>query len=161
MKLNSTKNNNSQVKYFSFLIIIILFVISNVSFSQGRRDRPGSKSTYIKVIQSDSTRPSYTDSTIAFDTTQIVPVDSTARLKYFQYSPDYVYGSKISKTTSPILLGNSDQIKKEIAFDTSGNVILTESFEGEYIRAPLIIPLDEYLKEISENNNRLVFQDIF
>lgn len=161
MKLNSTKNNNSQLKYFSFLIIIILFVISNVSFSQGRRDRPGSKSTYIKVIQSDSTRPSYTDSTIAFDTTQIVPVDSTARLKYFQYSPDYVHGSKISKTTSPILLGNSDQIKKEIAFDTSGNVILTESFEGEYIRAPLIIPLDEYLREISENNNRLVFQDIF
>ena len=159
MKLSSTKTKIPRCNLF-FSIIIILFVISNVSFSQGRRDRISGNQNYIKVSQSDTSKlPG--DSLILSDTTRLLPVDSTARIKYFTYSPDYNYGTSLKQKNSPILLGNSDQIKKEILFDTSGNVIISEKFDGENIRAPLVIPLTDYLSIISENNEKLVFTDIF
>lgn len=162
MKLNSTIETKFRFKFNAFLclIIIILFVISNVSFSQGRRDRIGTRSNYIKVKQTDSTI-SFVDSLYTIDSTRLAPADSSARLKYFKYSPDYNYGTKLNQIKSPVLLGNSDAIKREITFDSLNNVTITERFEGDYIKAPLIIPLDEYLNDISENSLRLTFVDIF
>ncbi|MBL8007560.1 MAG: cell surface protein SprA, partial [Ignavibacteria bacterium] len=75
--------------------------------------------------------------------------------------PDYSFGSKLTGVSSPLLLGDAEMIKKQITFDTSGNVVLTETFEGEEIRAPLVIPLSAYLSAISANNERLIFTDIF
>ncbi|MBK8983372.1 MAG: cell surface protein SprA [Ignavibacteria bacterium] len=142
-----------------FLIIIILFGICNVTFSQGRRDRISGNVNYNRVGQTD------TSSVIsAEDSLKLIearePVDSTARIKYFTYEPEYFFGTKLKGRTSPILLGNSAVLKPEITFDTSGNVILTENFNGEPIRAPLVIPLDTYLQQLSENNRENIFSDI-
>jgi len=142
-----------------FLIIIILFGICNVTFSQGRRDRISGNVNYNKVGQTD------TSSVIsAEDSLKLIearePVDSTARLKYFTYEPEYFFGTKVKGRTSPLLLGNSAVLKPEVSFDTSGNVILTENFNGEPIRAPLVIPLDTYLQQLSTKNRENIFSDI-
>jgi Motility related/secretion protein len=142
------------------LIIIILFAISNVSFSQGRRDRPGGIYNYNKINNSDTTQGNPNDTTLAIDTTRLMPVDSTARIKYFKYVPEYSYGTKLTQKTSPILLGNSDNIKYDIKFDSTGNVIIREQFEGKDIRAPLIIPLDKYIEEVTQNNVSKAFNDL-
>ncbi|MEO6695592.1 MAG: cell surface protein SprA, partial [Ignavibacteria bacterium] len=162
MNLFPLINFKSKYQTTLFLvIIIILFTISNVSFSQGRRDRVSGNTNYSKVNQSDtSNNGSALDSLLATDSTRLLPVDSTARIKYFKYDPQYFFGTKIERKSSPLLLENASLIKKEISFDTSGNVIINEKFEGKNIRAPLIIPLEKYISEISGNNLRSVFSDI-
>ncbi|MEO8209767.1 MAG: cell surface protein SprA, partial [bacterium] len=141
-------------------IIIILFAISNVSFSQGRRDRPSGVTNYNKSNTSDTSQSNSIDSILALDSTVIIPVDSTARIKYFKYVPEYSYGTKLYDETSPILLTNPSNINYEVNFDSSGNVVVTEKFDGEDIRAPLIIPLDQYLSGLSEKNIKKGFSDI-
>ncbi|MBV6479847.1 MAG: hypothetical protein HGGPFJEG_02651 [Ignavibacteria bacterium] len=141
------------------LIIIILFSISNVSFSQGRRDRLSGPPTYVKVKQ-DTSNAFLGDTLYTIDSTRLQPVDSTARIKYFKYVPEYTFGTKIMAPSSPLLLENSSQIKKDISFDTDGNVIIKETFDGDEIRAPLVVPLDVYLNEISKVNERKIFSDL-
>ncbi|MBK7447029.1 MAG: hypothetical protein IPJ45_13620 [Ignavibacteria bacterium] len=115
MKYNSTEKNCNKFNLF-FLIIIILFIISNVSFSQGRRDRISGNINYTRINLSDTTTRTSSDSLITIDTTKLLPVDSTARIKYFKYNPEYTYNTKISRSKSPLLLNNSDQIKKRNSF---------------------------------------------
>ncbi len=159
MKYNSTEKNCNKFNLF-FLIIIILFIISNVSFSQGRRDRISGNINYTRINLSDTTTRTSSDSLLTIDTTKLLPVDSTARIKYFKYNPEYTYNTKISRSKSPLLLNNSDQIKREILFDSSGNVVINEKFENEDIKVPLVISLDKYLSEVSENNLRNSFSNI-
>lgn len=142
------------------LIIIILFGISNVTFSQGRRDRTGVRNNYVKVNPNDTSTVYSTEDSLSLIGVNQEPVDSTARIKYFQYEPVYKFGTKIQGRSSPLLLGNSTLLKPEIKFDTSGNVILTENFNGEPIRAPLVIPLEEYLQALSANNIENLFSII-
>ncbi len=144
------------------LIIIILFAISNVSFSQGRRDRPGGLNNYNKSNTTDTTGGQLNDSTLqlSIDTTKIIPADSTSRIRYFTYSPQYSYGTKLPKKISPLLLDNASNIKYEVKFDTTGNVIITEKFEGTDIRAPLVLTMDQYLAAVSTNNINSIFTDI-
>jgi hypothetical protein len=153
--------NNSTFQSFSFLIIIIIIsIISNVSFSQGRRDRANTNFNYVKTNPFDTSGVSIGDSLAAIDSTRLLPVDSTARIKYFKYVPEYFYGTSLSKKTSPFLLGNSSNIKQEINFDSSGNVVISEKFDDYDIRAPLVIPLSVYLAERSAINNKRTFEDI-
>lgn len=160
MRFISLKNNSGLQSYSFLIIIIILFVISNVSFSQGRRDRANTNFNYIKTNPSDTSNGSIGDSILAIDSTRLLPVDSTARIKYFKYIPEYLYGTKLSQRTSPFLLDNSSNIKYELSFDESGNAVIKEKFDDYDIRAPLIIPLDQYLAERSQINNKKLFEDL-
>ncbi|MBK8550137.1 MAG: cell surface protein SprA [Ignavibacteria bacterium] len=161
--MGSTSVTNNLYKLWSakfLLIIIILFVISNVSFSQGRRDRANSNFNYKKTTPTDTSGTALADSLLGRDSTIILPVDSTARIKYFKYVPEYAFGTTIPRKTSPIILDNSSNIKKEISFDSSGNVVITEKFDDYDIRAPLIIPLDQYLAQRSAINTNNIFGEI-
>lgn len=160
MRFISLKNNSGLQSYSFLIIIIILFVISNVSFSQGRRDRANTNFNYIKTNPSDTSNGLTGDSILAIDSTRLLPVDSTARIKYFKYIPEYLYGTKLSKRTSPFLLENSSNIKYELSFDESGNAVIKEKFDDYDIRAPLIIPLDQYLAERTAINNKKLFEDL-
>lgn len=156
-----TDKNNSTIQYFSFFIIIIIIsIISNVSFSQGRRDRANTNFNYVKTNPSDTSNGTLGDSLAAIDSTRLLPVDSTARIKYFKYVPEYLFGTTLSKKTSPFLLDNSSNIKYEINFDSSGNAVVTEKFDDYDIRAPLIIPLGQYLAARSAINNKKIFEEL-
>ncbi|MDZ4712394.1 MAG: cell surface protein SprA [bacterium] len=160
MKLNFARNIVSGIQPTSFLsIIIILIAISNVSFSQGRRDRANNNFNYNKNNPNDTSTVSG-DTLLAIDSTRLLPVDSTARIKFFRYIPEYLFGTKIRQKSSPLLLENSDNIKYNVSFDTLGNVIIREKFDEDDIRAPLVIPLDKYLKELSESNLKKTFEQI-
>ncbi len=159
MKFNSPGNNKFRFQSTSFLIIIIiLFAISNVSFSQGRRDRMNGNFNYTK--NPTDTSKTVNDSLLARDSTRLLPVDSTARIKYFKYVPEQSYGTRVNNKISPLLLQNSDNIKYNVTFDSSGNAIVTEKWGGDEIRAPLIIPLEKYLSERTKSNLKKVFSDI-
>lgn len=97
---------------------------------------------------------------LALDSIKMLPVDSTARIKYFKYVPEYSYGTSIGGKTSPYLLGGSALIAKSIEFDQSGNVVVTESFDGEPIRAPLVVPLTSYLAVVTDKNKNKALSDI-
>lgn len=142
---------------YSLIIIVIITAISNVSFSQGRRDKYHINQNYNQQYNSDTSKQNTGDTLLSIDTTRLAPVDSTARLKYFKYVPEYTFGTRLPRSTSPLLLGNSSAITYETDFDSSGNVVVREKFDGEDIRAPLVIPLDKYLSEMSQSN----FQNIF
>ena len=127
-----------------------MFVFSIISFdvvySQGRRDIDKYKGyTY---SPSDTSKFGFGDTTqYLLDTTRLPPVDSTARVKYFTYIPEYSYGTQLKEKTHPLLLGNSSYIVKKITFDSLNNVIIRETFQGEDIKAPLVLPLKKYLEE--------------
>lgn len=139
---------------FVLSIILIILSINNDSFSQGRRDRVGSNINY-KVTQEDTAKSQ--DSLLAVDSTTLAPRDSSARLKYFKYDPDYSYGTTIAAVSSPFLLSSSSQIQKETSFDEDGNIVVTESFAGEPIKAPLVLPLAGYLTAVSAVNAQSSF----
>ncbi|MBK8553581.1 MAG: hypothetical protein IPL53_21990 [Ignavibacteria bacterium] len=61
------------------------------------------------------------------------------RIKYFTYVPEYSFGTYLSAPKSPFLLGEASSIKKELTFDSSGNVVVTETLDGHPIRAPLVL----------------------
>jgi hypothetical protein len=144
---------------FVLSIIIILFAINNVSFSQGRRDRIGGNVNY-KVNQQDTSKGIIQDSLLAQDSTKLLPIDSTARIKYFKYAPEYSYGTSIKGRTSPFLLSGSALIAQKVEFDQNGNVVVTESFDGEPIRAPLVLPLAGYLSTVTDKNKNRAFSEI-
>lgn len=161
MNFNSLKKSDPLIQPQKlFLIIIILFGISNVTFSQGRRDRISGNTNYNKVSQNDTGSAISPEDSLLLIQKRLEPVDSTARIKYFKYVPEYNFGTGIQGRTSPLILSKSNNIKSEIEFDTSGNVVMKELFDGEPIRAPLVIPLDTYLKEMSSNNLSNIFSDI-
>ncbi|MCU0373421.1 MAG: cell surface protein SprA, partial [Ignavibacteria bacterium] len=110
----------------------------------------------------DSIRKKLADSLgIVFDTTAMQPVDSTARLKYFQYIPSYSYGTSLKSKTHPLLLENSSFIKKEVSFNEKNQIIIRETFNGEDIRAPLIMELSDYISTEEKKNTVQVFTQIF
>jgi len=94
------------------------------------------------------------------DSIRKLPVDSTARIKYFKYIAPYTYGTKPNTTISPILLGNSENIKYEVTFDSLDHVIVRQTFNGEDIKAPLVMSIDAYLKLLGQQKQRTIFSDI-
>jgi cell surface protein SprA len=154
-------NLNNKIKSIIvfFVIIINLFSICNVSFSQGRRDLDKFRGITYNV--NDTLKNKFKDSTeIALDSIRRLPVDSTARIKYFKYTPQYSYGTPVKEKTFPLLLENSSFIRTEVSFDTLNNVIITEKFEGEDIKAPLVIPLTQYLQVLGRVNEKNIFSGL-
>lgn len=145
---------------FIAAILINLLSISKISFAQGRRDIDGNK--YVIFNFSDTTKFKFIDSTqIGSDTIRRAPVDSTARLKYFQYFPDFTYGTKIIEKSHPLLLENSSFVKTEITFDSNNAVLIKRTFNGEDVKIPLKVPLNKYLEFVSGNNKKKILSDIF
>jgi len=116
-------NNNLRKKLLVIAIIINLFAIYNVSFSQGRRHLDQFKTgTY---TYKDSLRSGLNDSLRAIeDSLRNLPVDSTARIKHFTYEPEYTFGTNVVDKTHPLLLGNSSHVKYDVTFDKNDNVII-------------------------------------
>jgi hypothetical protein len=145
---------------FAFTIIAIMGGICNVTFSQGRREL-GTYQNYNYELN-DSIRKKLADSLgIAFDSTARLPVDSTARIKFFQYIPTFTYGTKIKPKTHPLLLENSSYVKKEVSFNEKNQIVIRETFNDEDIRAPLVMDLSSYLAIKEKENSAFVFGQLF
>jgi len=142
-------------------IIINLFAISNVSFSQGRRELDKFRTYAYNPF--DSVRMKIKDSSqIAIeDSLRRIPVDSTARIKYFKYIKNYVYGATLSEKVHPLLLSNASMVTTEMSFDSLNNVVIKQKFNGEDIKAPLVVSLDKYLTTLSKSNEKSVFNGLF
>lgn len=143
------------------IVFISLFGICNDAFSQGRRDIDKFRTNFYNPF--DTSRNKGKDSlTIAIeDSLRNVPVDSTARVKYFKYIRKYVYGVEPVEKTHPLILDNSSLIRSELTFDSLNNVVIRQKFENEDIKAPLVIPIDRYLYVLSKANEKTIFNTIF
>lgn len=154
------KSNITFQSTFFLLAIFITFIASfGDTHAQGRR---GKDIIIISGNPLDSSFTSVLDSVdkARQDSIRRLPVDSTARIKYFKYIAPYNYGTKPNTTISPILLGGSTEIKYEVSFDSLNNVIIRETFNGEDIKAPLVMPIDAYLRLLSQQKQRTIFSDI-
>lgn len=161
MNFNSVKNKVTVFNYTSVsIIIIILFVISNVSFSQGRRNTGNTNFNYVKTNPNDTGSVFSEDSSLTNEVKNELVGDSTVRIKYFTYVPEYSYGTYLAVPKSPFLLGDASGIKKELTFDSSGNAVITETLDGHPIRAPLVLSLDDYIADRSYINNEKSFEEI-
>ncbi|MDD5362954.1 MAG: cell surface protein SprA [Ignavibacteria bacterium] len=110
----------------------------------------------------DSLRKKLADSLgLAYDSSYYQPVDSTARIKYFQYKPKYSFGTKLKEKTHPLLLDNSTRIQREVTFNDKNQVVIRQTFNGEEIRAPLVMDFKDYLKILEKTNDDKVFYDLF
>jgi hypothetical protein len=145
---------------FFAVIILILLSICNDSFSQGRRDRDNIN---IRPNEQDTLKvPVYIQEPVKIleDSVLTGPVDSTARIKYFTFTPEYSYGTELMKKKHPLLLDDSQYITHEVSFDSAGFVIIRQKFAGEEIKAPLILPVEKYLSELSVYNAKRGFREI-
>ena len=125
------------IKYFFGLTIILnLFALSNVTFSQGRRDwdiihgnEYNSGDTFIHL-----------DSNLVnnIDSSKILIIDSTAAERLFPYVPEYSYGVKVNQWRHPLLMGDATQIKYSVSFDSTGNVTIRKQLDGEDIQVPRV-----------------------
>ncbi|CAN5652798.1 cell surface protein SprA [soil metagenome] len=144
---------------FLFLIIVNLFALSNISFSQGRRGLDFFVGSY---------NPTDTGNVVLVDSLELarldslrrIPIDSTARVKYFTYERQYDYGVNGNSTLNPLLLSNSSSIQTTVTFDSLDNVIIRQQFNGEDIKAPLILTLDQYLHLRSAIRQKSIFSDL-
>ncbi len=101
------------------------------------------------------------DTGIVRDSTKIrLPVDSTARVKYFRYSREDRLTALFEKDKSPIIMTSSSRVDYKIEFDSSNNVIIRESILGEEIKYPLKVPLDKYIEVRSKENLQNQFYKI-
>ncbi len=163
--LVNTKNRFNRFPHrknliFLSAIIVILLTISNVSFSQGRRDL--GPYTNFRYEMSDSLRKKLADSLgISYDSSYYAPVDSLSRVKYFQYKPVYSYGTKLKEKTHPLLLENSSKIERQVTFNDKNQVVIRETFNGEDIKAPLIMEFADYMKTLERKNEERVYYDLF
>jgi len=136
---------------FIFAIITILFTFYNVSLSQGRRDIDKTSQIYKR----DTLGVKTTDTLITGrDTTLLQPVDSTARIKYFVYSPEFSYGMRIYEKKHPFLLEDANLVQSSFKFDSLNNIIIRKQFLQEDIKTPLVVPLDEYLIHLQEKGEK-------
>lgn len=142
-------------------IVVSLFAIYNDSYSQGRRDLDKFRTSVYNPF--DTSRIKLRDSSLTAieDSLRRIPVDSTSRVKYFKYIRKYVYGIQVIEKTHPLILDNSSLIKTELIFDSLNNVVIRQRFEDEDIKAPLVIPLDKYIKTLSRANEKSIFNTIF
>lgn len=157
MKLKS----NITFRTTLFLTVIFITLISSFSdvLAQGRRGKD------FIIITGNPLDSSYTTALDSLDKARLdsirkLPVDSTARIKYFKYIAPYNYGTKPNTPVSPFLLGNSEGIKYEVKFDSLDNVVIRQTFNGEDIKAPLVIKMDAYIKLLSGQKQKSIFKEI-
>lgn len=144
-----SKKKNSINRRLLKAVIIFLFLssIANISYAQGRRDLIG-KNNYAFRNLNDTSKFGGIDS-LGRDTLIVFKGDSTSRIKYFVYSEPYDYTARLKESKSPILPPEASLILTEIKFDSTGNVIVSRTLNGEPLSVPLIMPLDKYIQEYS------------
>ncbi|MCX6165306.1 MAG: hypothetical protein NTU73_10705 [Ignavibacteriae bacterium] len=142
-------------------IMVSLFAICNVSFSQGRRDLDKFRTSVYNPFDTTRTKLRDSSQTAIEDSLRRVPVDSTSRVKYFKYIRKYVFGIQLIEKTHPLILDNSSLIKTELTFDSLNNVVIRQKFEEEDIKAPLVISLEKYIRTLSRANEKSIFNTIF
>ena len=121
-------------------IFIALFSSVKDTFAQGR-DRSKYQLGYI------DTSGSYIDTSLISDTTHIRgPIDSTARVNNFKYEKNDDPVPSYGDYRSSLLLYGSRGVDYNLKFDSLNNVIITETFEGEQVKVPLVIPFDKYIQ---------------
>lgn len=153
------KNNSGRIIFSAIIVFIAHFIILSSASAQGRRDWDrGSGPGY---TYGDSLYTHEQDSIQAvLDSLRRLPVDSTARLKYFVYNPEYSPVGDVKEYEHPLLMGRSDKITYTVTFD-SNNAIITRKFLEYDITIPLVVPLDEYIQTLTDLNQQKIFSDIF
>ncbi|MDA3859713.1 MAG: cell surface protein SprA, partial [Melioribacteraceae bacterium] len=84
-------------------------------------------------------------------------LDSTARLKYFQYTqPDYYSTSPTTRFQSNFFVyPSASNVQKSVELDSTGQVVLIkESVAGSESRVMLRMPLSEYIEKMIEEVNK-------
>lgn len=142
---------------FVLTIITNLFALSNVTFSQGRRDWD--------ILHGNEYNPGDTTQSIdttltAIDSTKLLKIDSTAAERFFTYSPEYNYGVKVNQRKHPLILGDASSITYSVSFDSTGNVVIRKQLDGEDILVPRVITFDEYIAELSLEQDKVLFEQI-
>ncbi|HEX2787758.1 MAG TPA: cell surface protein SprA [Ignavibacteria bacterium] len=159
--LQGKKLKNCSGKIFLSVLFVFIanFIILSSISAQGRRD--WDKGTGPGYRYGDSLYTQEQDSIQAvLDSLRRLPVDSTARIKYFTYSPEYSPIGNIKDYEHPLLIGQSEKITYSVTFD-SNNAIITRKFLEYDITIPLVVPLDEYIQELTNLNQARIFSDIF
>jgi len=139
---------NFRINYVKFLFIAalltVIFAHTKETSAQGR-DRSKFQVGFI------DTSGNYIDTSLFSDTTKIRgPVDSTARVNNFKYErideplPDYGIWK------SPLLLYGSSYVNYNVTFDSLNNVVITQTLDGQPLKVPLVIPLDQYIEKRTE-----------
>ncbi len=96
------------------------------------------------------------------DTTYVVYLDSTARLKYFSdFRVDEPQVRLFPRRTYPLFAGaRQSGIRSEMEFDSTGSTVLfRERVSGSDIRIPVSIPFDDYVALRLEYERRKLFAD--
>lgn len=135
-------SNIKPISFFKFSALITLLVLLCTidTFAQGR-----DRTKYQLLI--DTNFISGIDSSVSVDTNRVrEPVDSTARIKYFKYQREEKPVTTIKEDLHPLLLGRSFGVEYNLTFDSLSNAVITESFYGDQIKVPLVIPLEKYLE---------------
>lgn len=140
----------------NILILLFLFILTAVSYSQGRRDMEKRQG----IFRLDTTGKGSDTLGGIIDSSKIFVGDSTSRIKYFTYQPSYNPKTLITQRTSPLLLKDANLIKSEIKYDSTGMVIITRTFAGTDISEPMVLPLEKYLEQISSRNQDVEFEKL-
>lgn len=105
----------------------------------------------IGISNSNLTPQIKTDSTISIDSTIIVDslaIDSTARLKHFQYRrKDLSYVNLFEKRKNPFFLQVPDAlVSRSVSLDSTGKfVIIKETIDGKEWKVRTTIPIEQYI----------------
>jgi hypothetical protein len=143
---------------FGLTIILNLFALSNVTFSQGRRDWD--------ILHGNQYNPGDTSSTIdtnlitTIDSSKILLIDSTAAERYFPYVPEYSYGVKVNQWKHSLILGDASAINYSVTFDSAGNVTIRKQLDGEDIQVPRVVSFDDYINELAVQRDKTLFEEI-
>ncbi len=144
---------------FRLILIICLTLFAGIFFSF--------KDNYSQGRDRSKYQP-ITDTTgISFDTSQHkdtsltqVPLDSTARIKYFKYvRKDKIFPS-LTKNNIPFFLDRSDEVVYKLEFDSSNRVLIRTMVNNEDVKYPLVLSFDKYIKARSQINIREQFYTI-
>lgn len=153
------KNYCGKIIFSVITVFIAHFIILSSASAQGRRD--WDRGTGPGYTYGDSLHVQEQDSIQAvLDSLRRLPVDSTARLKYFVYTPAYSPVGEVIEYQHPLLMGQSEKITYTVTFD-SNNAIITRKFLEYDITIPLVVPLEDYIQELTKLNEGKIFSDIF
>ena len=121
--------------------------------------RAGVDTTGMRFVWADTTRrdSTFSDSLLTrtrplkvTDTTYVVYLDSTARLKEFTYSrADSPQVSLFPRRIYPLFGANhSPSYRRELVLDSTGNTLrVQETVGGVNVKVPVSIPLTDYIQE--------------
>ncbi|HEY4643782.1 MAG TPA: cell surface protein SprA, partial [Bacteroidota bacterium] len=145
---NLARRSYSHLSFLPLLPLWLLFVDQNEGTKSTASDSititvDSARSTSVSI---DTTSAPAARDTTAHDSTTVVPVDSSARIRQFtHFRTDYPQVFVNSDPPHPLFLKNKYTIH-EIVFDTTGeNVTVRETLLGKDVKIPIRMGLDEYI----------------